>query len=270
MKEDNTKLVFFLNLGFSVFGIIGGLLTGSIAIFTGAIQDFTDSLVIMVSGIFEHKEKETKNKKYNILNTFSCSTILITSSVIALFASIYRLIIPTTINGLGMILFAVFGTALNGYALFKTSKSMNKNETKINVPMLLDCLGWMLILIIAVIIKTTGASVLDPTLAIIISLLIAGKAIKNVTKTIDDCIEEIPENINLKQLEEEIKKIENIKAIENLHIARLEDNIFLNVCIVMPKSTTKKNSETTKEKAKEIIAKQGITKSTIEIKYEDK
>ena len=38
MKDDNTKLVFFLNLGFSIFGIIGGLLTGSIAIFTGAIE----------------------------------------------------------------------------------------------------------------------------------------------------------------------------------------------------------------------------------------
>ncbi len=270
MKEDNTKLVFFLNLGCSIFGIIGGLLTGSIAIFSGAIHDFSDSLTIGVSSIFEHKEKAERNKKYNILNSFSCSTILITSSVIALFVSIYRLVIPTTIHGLGMILFSFFGLGINGYALFKTSKNIDKNETKINVPMLLDCLGWLIILIVAIIIQTTNITVLDPTLAIIISLLIVGKASKNVTKTIERFTEEIPNTISIKQLEEEIKKIENIKEIQNLHIAKVEETIFLNMQIVVEKNTTKKTSETIKEKIKGISEKQGIAKTIIEILYDSK
>lgn len=268
MKEESTKLVFFLNLGFSIFGIIGGLLTGSIAIFSGAIHDCSDSLIIGVSSIFEKKEKEIGNKKYSILNTFSCSTILITSSVIALFASIYRLVLPTNINGLGMILFSLFGLGINGYALFKTSKNISENETKINIPMLMDCIGWTLIFIIAIIIKITNVTVLDPTLAILISLFIAGKAIKNVTKTIEDVVEKIPENINLKQLEESIRSIDNIKNIEDLHLAKIEENLFLNVHLVIPQNTTKKVSETIKANVKEMLLKQGITKSTIEIDYE--
>ncbi len=268
MKDDNTKLVFFLNLGFSIFGIIGGLLTGSIAIFTGAIHDFSDSLVIFVTNIFERKEQEKGNRKYSILNTFSCSTILITSSVIALFASIYRLVIPTAINGLSMLLFSLFGLGINGYALLKTSTNVNKTETKINISMLLDCLGWALIFIIAIIIKITGASVLDPTIAILISLYIVGKASKNVTKTINNCVEEIPNNMNLNKIKEELQKIEPILDIKMMYIGKAEEKIVLNMHIVVPKNTTKKTSETTKEKIREILKKQEIQNSTIEIEYE--
>lgn len=267
MNEEDTKLAFVLNLGFSIFGLIGGFLTGSIAIFSSAIHDFSDSLVILSSKIFKQKEQEKNNKKYSILSTFTSATILITSSVIALFASIYRLFVPNVINGIGMILFSLFGILINGYATYKTMENISENERKLNVPMLLDVLGWTLVFIIAILIKTTNVSVLDPVLAILISLVISIKAVHNVTKTVDSCIDTVPENINLKELEQELIKIKYVENIHFMHITKVEENLFLNMHVVVEKTANKKAVETIRNTIKEKLKKQDISYSTIEIEY---
>ena len=268
MNEEDTKLAFVLNVGFSIFGLIGGFLTGSIAIFSSAIHDFSDSLVIVFSKIFEQKEQELKNKKYNILSTFTSATILITSSIIALFASIYRLFVPTNINGIGMILFSLFGILINGYATYKTMGNINENVRKFNVPMLVDVLGWTLVFIVAILIKTTNVSVLDPVLAILISIIISWKAVHNVTKTVDSCIDKVPENINLKKLEEDILKINHVLNIHFLHITKVEEKLFLNMHVVVEKTANKKTIETIKNTIKEKLKALEIEYSTIEMEYE--
>lgn len=267
MNYEDEKLVFVLNIGFSIFGLIGGLLTGSIAIFSSAIHDFSDSLVIVIENIFNKKEEKLKNKKYSILKSFSTSTVFITSSVIALFASIYRLFVPTEINGFGMILFSFFGILINGYATFKTSKKVNENEKKFNMPMLLDCLGWIFVFVVAILIKTTGVLVLDPVLAILVSFIISSKSVKNVTKTVEDCIEKLPEQIDMTKLEEEIMKINHVIEIHYMHVAKIEEKIFVNMHIVVEKSSTKKTIETIKNTIKEKAKEQEIPYSTIEIEY---
>lgn len=267
MNNEEKKLVFVLNVGFSIFGLIGGLLTGSIAIFSSAIHDFSDSLVLILSNIFNKKEEKLKNKKYSILNSFTTSTVFITSSVIALFASIYRLFVPNEINGLGMILFSLFGILISGYATFKTSKSVNEAEKRFNIPMLLDTLEWILVFIVAILVKTTGVFVLDSVFAILISVVISVKAVRNVTKTVEDCVEKVPEHIHLKVLEEEILKIKHVENIHFMHITKVDEKLFLNMHVVVEKTTNKKTVETIKNTIREIINAQDILYSTIEIEY---
>lgn len=126
MKEqEEVKLTFFLNLGFSIFGVIGGILTHSVAIVSGAIHDFSDSLVIGLSLVLEKKKEK---KKIQLMQTFFSNTIFIVGATLALGASFYRIVKPLSINIVGMLLFSLFGIAINGYATYKTSKSMNELE----------------------------------------------------------------------------------------------------------------------------------------------
>ena len=62
LKTDkNIFVAFILNLTFSIFELLGGLFTGSIAILTDSIHDFGDAISIGVSYFLEKKSKKKPN-----------------------------------------------------------------------------------------------------------------------------------------------------------------------------------------------------------------
>ena len=73
MKKEfnllNNKSTFIINLVFSVLEVLGGFLTNSISLISGAIHDLSDSISICISYIFEKISKKDlqKSKDYYIL-----------------------------------------------------------------------------------------------------------------------------------------------------------------------------------------------------------
>ena len=64
MKTDRSILLaFLLNLGFSVFEIVGGLLTGSAAIAADALHDLGDAVSIGVSYVLERKSRRAMDAR---------------------------------------------------------------------------------------------------------------------------------------------------------------------------------------------------------------
>ncbi|HFR3443394.1 TPA: cation transporter, partial [Streptococcus suis] len=56
--ERNILIALLLNLSFTIFEILGGLLTGSIAIISDAIHDLGDAISIAISYLLEKKSKQ--------------------------------------------------------------------------------------------------------------------------------------------------------------------------------------------------------------------
>lgn len=63
-SKENIKLVFLLNLIFSIIELIGSILTNSISILSDAIHDFGDSFSIGVSYLLEKYSSKKSNNKY--------------------------------------------------------------------------------------------------------------------------------------------------------------------------------------------------------------
>ena len=63
--ERNILVAFILNLLFSVFEFIGGIITGSVAIMSDAIHDLGDAMSIGVSYFLEKKSKKQPDEIYN-------------------------------------------------------------------------------------------------------------------------------------------------------------------------------------------------------------
>lgn len=278
MKEkENIKLAFFLNLGFSIFEIIGGFLTNSVSIFSDAIHDFGDSLAIGISYILENisvKESDKKYtygyKRYSVLGAFITSVILLVGSLIVFFNAFLRLINPVDIKLTGMFLFAIFGIIINGYAAYKTSKSVNLNEKSVNLHMLEDVLGWIAVFIGTLLIKITGLTVIDPLLSILISIIVGFKAIKNVWDSVSVFLEKVPDSINIDDIKEIVQKVDQIKDVHHMHVWSMDgENIFLTMHVLVNKNMTKKNYEIVKHEIKKILEEKGIQHSTIEIEYEN-
>ena len=276
-EKENIKLAFFLNLGFSIFELIGGLLTNSVSIFSDAIHDFGDAIAIGCSYLLEKLSNKEKNntytygyRRYSIISAIITSTILIIGSLLIFFNAFIRFFSPSKINLVGMFVFGIFGLAINGYATYKTSKSSNLNEKSVNLHMMEDVLGWIAVLIGSLLIKITGWTIIDPLLSISIALLVCYKAIKNVTLALDIILEKTPNNINIEEIKENICELSNISDVHHIHVWTIDgESIFLTMHVLIKRTVTKKTYEKVKKDIKERLLEKKITHSTIEMEYED-
>lgn len=132
--SKNFKTVFFLNFGFTLFEIVGGILTNSIAIISDALHDFGDTISIGLAWFLEkYSHKKSDNKytygygRFSLLGTLINAIVLIIGSTFVLANAIPRIIEPQATNAEGMIIFAIIGVIVNGAAVFKL-----KNEESMN------------------------------------------------------------------------------------------------------------------------------------------
>ncbi len=143
--EGNIKVAFFLNLGFSIVELVGGILTNSVAILSDALHDFGDSLSLGVAWYFARvaKRKSTPDysfgfKRYSVLGALVNSVVLITGSIFILAEALPRLISPVNPETEGMIYFAIGGLIVNGIAAWKLSHGKSINEKAVYLHLLED------------------------------------------------------------------------------------------------------------------------------------
>lgn len=268
VSVKNILIAFILNLFFSVFEIVGGILTGSVAIISDAIHDFGDAISIGISLYLEKKSKNKANEqftfgygRYSILGALITSIILVVGSVIVITNAIHRIIMPEEIDYNGMIIFAIVGTIVNFIAAKATSGGESLNQKAVNLHMLEDVLGWIVVLIGAVIMRFTNISYIDPILSIGVAVFILYKAIKSSINTINIFLEKTPSEINITEVKESMLQENDIESIHDLHIWSIDGiKHYATVHIVTNNPTQK-----LKEKIMEIFKEYNIIHSTIQI-----
>ena len=103
MKTSKKILIaFFLNLFFSILELVGGIVTGSVAILSDAVHDFGDATSIGLSVLFEKKSKRQPDDtytygyaRYSLLGGAITTAILIVGSGLVMYNGVYRLFHPT-------------------------------------------------------------------------------------------------------------------------------------------------------------------------------
>lgn len=271
MKTDkNIFIAFILNLVFSIFEFVGGIITNSVAITSDAIHDLGDTISIGISALLEYKSKKEPNEKYtygymrySILGAFITSTILCLGSIFVIYNAITRIINPQEINYNGMILISLIGFSINLIAVSITKESYTLNEKAINLHMLEDVLGWLIVLIGSFLIKFTEINILDSIMSLIVAIFIFINAIRNIKEVLDLFLEKTPKNINIEKLKQHILKIKGVKNVHHIHIWSMDGvNNYATMHLVC------ENDSKIKEKVKEEIQKFGIGHTTIEIEDE--
>ena len=270
MKSDkNILIAFILNISFSIFEIFGGILTNSVAIISDAIHDFGDAISI---GIAYFLEKISKRKpdnrytygyvRYSVLGALLTNIILIVGSIFVFISAVNRFFNPTIINYNGMILFAVIGVFVNFLAVYFTRKGDGLNQRAVNLHMLEDVFGWIIVLIGAFIIKFTGINKLDSILSIVVSIFIFINAIKGLRVIVDLFLEKVPNNIDVTKIREHILEIKGIVDVHHIHIWSIDGvNNYATMHIVVKNRDVNKVKNIVKEELKE----HGISHSTLEV-----
>jgi cobalt-zinc-cadmium efflux system protein len=117
-----------------------------------------------------------------------------------------------------MILFAVIGFVLNYTAAYVTSEGDSINQKSVNLHMLEDTLGWVVVLIGAIIMNFTDIKILDPIMSIGVAVFILIHSIKNLKQVLDLFLEKTPNDINIDELKNHLLKIKNVEDIHHIHV----------------------------------------------------
>ena len=273
MKSDKRILIaFLLNMFFSAFELIGGLFTNSVAIISDAFHDMGDALSIGISFFLEKKSRHLPDAKYtfgygrySVIGSVVTTIILLVGSAGVMIGAIDRIINPVSINYNGVIIFAVVGLVVNIIAAFVTSNGESLNQKAINLHMLEDVLGWLVVLVGSIIMRFTDISIIDPIMSIAVALFIFITALRNLKEVLDLFLEKTPRDIDPIALVNEIKDIEGIQDIHHLHIRSIDG---YNNSATMHVVTENEISEI-KAAIKNLLKEHNIIHSTLEFELPD-
>ena len=270
--EKNILIAFILNLSFSIFELLGGIFTGSIAILSDSVHDVGDALSIGLSYILEKKSKKKPDNiytygyiRYSVIGSIMTSTILLTGSIFVIFEAIKRLINPQKINYNGMIIISIIGVIINSIAAVATKEGDSLNQKSVNLHMLEDVLGWIVVLIGAILIKFTNITYIDCVLSIGVAIFILRHAARNIKQVLDIFLEKTPKDINIEEIKHHLKEINGIIDIHHIHVRSIDGfNNFITLHAVV-----KKYDSNIKTQIKEELKEHGISHSTIELELYD-
>lgn len=270
--EKNILIAFILNISFSIFEFLGGLFTNSVAILSDSIHDLGDALSIGISYFLERKSKKKPDNKYtygyvrySVLGGVITTTILLVGSILVIINAVKRLFNPVQVNYSGMILFAIVGVVLNFIAAYATREGDSINQKSVNLHMMEDVLGWIVVLVGAIIMKFTDIKILDPLMSIGVALFILINALKNLKNILDLFLEKTPKNIDIDELKEHLKKIKDVEDVHHVHVWSIDGyNNYATMHIV----TKSKDIKAIKHAIREELEEHNICHSILETEDE--
>ena len=266
--EKNILLAFLLNLAFSIFEFFGGIFTHSVAILSDAIHDIGDAISIGIAFFLEKVSKKEADEKhtygyarYSVLGSFITTIVLLFGSILVIYNAVKRIVNPIEINYDGMILFAVVGVCINFLAALLTREGNSLNQKAVNLHMLEDVLGWLVVLVGSVVMRFTDFYILDPLMSIGVALFILINAMKNLKEVGDLFLEKTPNGVEVKNIAEHLCEIEDVVEVHHIHVWSLDGH---NHCATLH-VVINGNGHTIKEKVRKELQEHGIIHATIEL-----
>jgi cobalt-zinc-cadmium efflux system protein len=272
-SSRNIALVFFLNLGFTIIEFIGGLLTNSTAILADAVHDLGDSLSLGSAWFLSRWGQKSANNEFTygyrrltLFGAFLNSVVLIAGSAWVLSEAIPRLADPVMPVSEGMIALAIVGVCVNGFAAYRISKGKTLNEKVLNWHLLEDVLGWVSVLIVAIILQFANWPILDPLLSIGFTLFILFNVLRNLWTTGKIFLQAAPDKGLHDEIRQSLLKIDGIIEIHHQHLWSLDgEHHVLTAHIVMNEFFERENFMKIKKTVAEALESFDLAHTTIEI-----
>lgn len=270
------RFAFVLNLGFAIIELIGGYLTNSVAIMSDALHDFGDAMAMVIAIVMEklsHKESDQKfsygYRRFSVLGAVITGCILVIGSVFILVEAVPRLVTPQEVHANGMLILAVFGVAVNGFAALRVSKGTSLNERMLMWHMIEDVMGWVLVLIGALVMKFWDLPQIDAGLAIALSLWILFNVFRNLREAMKVFLMATPTGASVDVVSEEIKKIPSVVDVHHAHLWSLDgENHVFTAHVVLAGESAPGSAQKVKDEIKKQIKSYGIVEATIETEYQ--
>ena len=232
VKGKNLLISIVLNIVITASQIVGGIISGSLALLSDALHNFSDVVSLLVSylaNLLAKKEASIKKtfgyKRAEILAAFINAATLMIVAIVLIIEAIKRFNNPEEIESnlvIWLSIIAILGNGLSVLLLKKDSKT-NMNMKSAYLHLLTDMMASVAVLIGGLLMKYYQVFWVDSvlTLAIAIYLIWVGyDLLKNSFKVL---MLFTPDTIQIKDIIFEIQKIEVVKNIHHIHLWQLNE-----------------------------------------------
>ena len=234
-------LAFFLNLSYAIVEFIAGGLFGSSAVLADSVHDMGDAIAIGVSAFLEtisNREEDSHYtlgyKRFSLLGAMVTAVILMTGSVLVILGNITKLFHPQAVNDEGILWLGIIAVSVNVIASLVVRKGKTKNESILSLHFLEDTLGWVAVILMAIVLRFTDWYILDPLLSLVISIFILSKAIPRFWSTLKIFLDAVPEGVDIKQVKSDLEQLDHVASLNQLNLWTmdgLEKNAIVHVCL---------------------------------------
>ena len=271
MKAKYTVwLAFFLNLTYAIVEFIAGGVFGSSAVLADSVHDLGDAIAIGISAFLEsisNREEDSHYtlgyKRFSLLGAMITAVILMTGSVLVILENIAKIFHPQPVNDEGILWLGIIAVSINVLASLVVRKGKTKNESILSLHFLEDTLGWLAVILMAIILRFTDWYILDPLLSLAISFFILSKALPRFWSTLKIFLDAVPEGVDIQKIKTDLAELDHVASINQLNLWTmdgLEKNAIVHVCL-----KEMEHMETCKESIRIFLKDCGFQNITIEV-----
>ena len=271
MKAKYTVwLAFFLNLSYAIVEFIAGGIFGSSAVLADSVHDLGDAIAIGISALLEtisNREEDRHYtlgyKRFSLLGALVTAVILITGSILVILENIAKIFHPQSVNDEGIFWLGIIAITINVLASLVIRKGQTKNESILSLHFLEDTLGWVTVILMAIVLRFTDWYILDPLLSLVISFFILSKALPRFWSTLKIFLDAVPEGVDIQKIKTDLAELDHVASINQLNLWTmdgLEKNAIVHVCL-----KEMEHMETCKESIRIFLKNCGFQNITIEV-----
>ncbi len=252
MAKQSLRLAFFLTMLILTAELIGGFVANSLALLSDAGHVVTDIFALGLAwfAVVQAERPSNARKTFGyhrvgILAALANSLTLILIAVVIVWEAVQRFQHPEPVQPLIMFLSAAIGIAINlyiGLGLRKEGHSLNERAAMLHV--FGDVGASAGVIIAGIIILLTHQTIVDPLLSVGIAVLIAIGAWRILRETTDILLEAVPRELSMSDLVRDMRKIEGIQDVHDLHVWCITSNMYALSCHAMIDDVPQSKSST--------------------------
>ena len=242
-----------LNVFITVAEIIGGIISGSLALISDALHNLSDAVSVIISYIaikLKGRDNSPKHtfgfKRAEILAAVINSSVLVAISVYLIYEAVLRFQHPEPIKGVLMTVVASLGLGANiaGTLLLKRDAKTSINIRSSYFHLLSDAVSSVAVILGGLTIIIWNIYWIDPVLTILISIYITRESFKILFEAIHVLMEGAPPDISINEIQTAVEELDEVVNIHHVHIWMVgENDVHLEAHIDVPDMMISKSNK---------------------------
>ena len=253
--------------------VVGGILTGSLALLSDAAHMLTDVMALAIALIAIRVGRKAADKKrtfgyyrLEILAAAANAAALFLIAAYILYEAWKRFQSPPEIQSIPMLIIAAIGLVVNlaSMRVLKPGSERSLNMKGAYLEVWSDLLGSVAVIAAALIIRFTGLWQADPVLAVLLGLWVLPRTWKLISESVNILLEGVPEGLNLTAIEERLRSIPGVQSVHDLHVWAITSgkNSLTAHLVLAPQS----NQDEVRRKTADLLSGEfGIAHTTVQI-----
>jgi cobalt-zinc-cadmium efflux system protein len=225
-QSGRLKIVLLMLLGYMAVELVGGIVSGSLALISDAAHMGTDALGVgmALAAVVAARGGASGSRTYGlyrleILAALANTVLLFGVAAFVVWEAVRRWSDPTEVTTGLMLVVAVFGLLINlaGYRMLTVPQD-SLNMMGARFELLADLLGSIGVIAAAVVVRFTGWLQADSLIAIALGILVLPRAFKLGREAVRILVQEAPPHLDVARIKSSLAAIPRVVDIHDLHV----------------------------------------------------